>query len=114
MPYINIQTGATLAADTRQTIFKALGEVITAIPGKNAGNLMISITDNADMVFAGENTTRCMYVGIQLHKAAGHEEKTKLIEACYKLFTGATGMDANDIYITIQEFENWGALGAWL
>lgn len=114
MPYVLIQTGAALSPQTRQEIAAALGEAVTVIPGKNAGNLMLTIDAGADMVFAGKKTDECLYMDIRLHGAAAMDAKEKLVVGCYRLLTKATGMEANNIYITIQEFPKWGALGSYL
>lgn len=114
MPLVAIHTGATLSAETKQRIASDLGEAITVVPGKNAGNLMIAFHDGIDMVFAGAKTDKCMFIDIRLHGAASHEAKTALVDGMYALVMKATGLAANDIYMTVDEFPNWGAIGKYL
>lgn len=114
MPYVSLHTGATLPASLRQNIARDLGEIITVIPGKNVGNLMIAFQDGVDMVFAGSATDKCLYIDIKLHGAAEQEAKSKLVESTCAMLVKHTGIVAENIYITVQEFPYWGALGKYL
>lgn len=114
MPFISVNTNVTLDDNQKLTIAKELGKEIEVIPGKNAGNLQVEINDQKFMVFGGDPANETIYTRICLHQAAEMEAKEKFILACYKVFCGVTGIPENNIYITIEEFDNWGALGRYL
>lgn len=114
MPLIAIHTGKELAPETRSEIVDELGKIVTVIPGKNAGNLMTHFDDGAEMAFAGAKTDSCVYVDVKLHGASEHAAKTALVENCCAMLVSATGIPAENIYITVAEFPNWGALGKYL
>lgn len=114
MPFLAISTGKNLTPEAKQAITKNLGEIITVIPGKNVGNLMVEITDAAYMVFNGAKTDECLYMSILLHGAAAHEAKSALVEKCCAMLAEVTKIPVNNIYITVAEHANWGALGKYL
>lgn len=114
MPLIAVYTGRKLAAETKRNIASELGKIVTVIPGKNEGNLMVAVQDGLDMVFAGDASGDCLYADIKLHGASPHEAKDKLVTDCIAMLHAAAGVPTDNIYVTVAEFANWGAIGKYL
>lgn len=114
MPYISIETGAKLSQQDKQVIASGLGEIITAIPGKNMSNLMLGIRDDVFMAYAERDSRDCLHMHVLLRGAATIEQKDKVVADSCRLFEKISGIKADGIYVTFEELPNWGARGSYL
>lgn len=114
MPFISIHTNTKLDDSKKSKIAEELGKDIEVVPGKNVGNLMVEINDQKYMVYSGSKDKETVYMSIRLHKATEMQVKEQLISLCYSILCRNTGIPEDNIYITIEEFDNWGALGKYL
>lgn len=113
MPYIQITTGAKLSQRDKQEITAGMNEVITAIPGKNPANTMLSLKDDVFMVFGERESKDCLQMHILLYGKAALGEKAKVTADACKLFERVLGVKADGVYVTFQELDNWGAKGLY-
>jgi len=111
MPYIAINTSKPLSDRQKEALKTALGEKITVIPGKGESKLMIDISDNHTMYFAGEKR-ELAYVDVKCYGAAEFANKKAFTEAAFEAVQQTTGLPQDGIYLTYSEFENWGTLGS--
>lgn len=114
MPYITLNTGMKLTDSEKNAIITRMGDIITVIPNKNIDNMMLHILDEQYMVFAGKQTESCIFMQIQLHLPATHAQKSKLVEDTIAMLSEITKIPASNIYLNIEEYDNWGALGKYL
>ena len=49
-----------------------------------------------------------MMIHVNLYKKAEFEDKKKFTEALIKMVSETTRIEPNNIYVTIDEHENWG------
>ena len=54
MPYIAVTTSKALSDEQKDELKKTIGQKISLIPGKTEAALMVDISDNHTMYFAGE------------------------------------------------------------
>ncbi|MBM6931294.1 hypothetical protein H5999_09555 [[Clostridium] spiroforme] len=107
MPYISFKTNHKLTLRQENIIKSRAGELISMIPGKSEKSLMIHMKDDQIMYFRGEETV-CMMIHVNLYKKAEFEDKKKFTEALIKMVSETTRIEPNNIYVTIDEHENWG------
>lgn len=55
MPFINVKTNAAVPDEKETAIKSALGQAITAIPGKSESWLMVGIEPEHILYFKGDN-----------------------------------------------------------
>ena len=96
-------------------IAKKTGELITILPGKKEENLMLHLEDNQIMYFRGEDIP-CMMIAIKLYRSIDFEAKKKFTEELIKMIKDTTNIDPKDIYVSFDEYQNWGKQGTlfWL
>lgn len=111
MPFINVKTNAAVSADKEIAIKSALGEAITAIPGKSESWLMVGIESEHILYFKGENAPAAMVeVSIFGHaNASAYERLTGII--CTTL-NEQLSIEQSRIYVKYSEIDNWGWNGS--
>lgn len=111
MPYILINTSKKLSDTQKEELKSELGEKITIIPGKSESRLMIDISDDRTMYFAGEKR-ELAYVDVRCYGTTELENKKAFTEATFATVKQITGLSQDSIYLTYSEFENWGIFGS--
>lgn len=114
MPFIDVVLGDKLSKKQRETLKSGIGQLISIIPEKSEENLMLRITDGNQLYFRGEEHHCGGYMHIKLHHQAPMELKEKLIEQLFEMYQKQLGYAPEDMYITIEEFDHWGAIGKYL
>ena len=115
MPFISFTTNHKLTLRQENDIAKKTGELITILPGKKEENLMLHLEDNQIMYFRGEDIP-CMMIAIKLYRSIDFEAKKKFTEELIKMIKDTTNIDPKDIYVSFDEYQNWGKQGTlfWL
>ena len=90
MPFISFTTNQKFSLRQENEIVKRTGELITILPGKKEENLMLHIEDNQILYFRGTDVS-CMMIEVKLYKNIEFEAK--------------------DIYVSFDEYPNWGKQG---
>lgn len=105
MPYIDVKTNQTIKNNTE--LKAALGEAITAIPGKSEAWLMVSVEGNRDMWFKGSDSPLAMFeVSIfGSAESSAYEELTKRLCAISEKHLG---VPANRTYVKYTPTNLWG------
>ncbi len=111
MPYINVNTTQKLEDNKKEAIKRKLGELISIIPGKSESVLMIKFDDSSTIYYSGDVKEKAAYVDIKIHGSASNGQKKQLIERVFDVIREQLGIDNDDVFITISEFENWGFRG---
>ena len=101
MPYIAVTTSKALSDEQKDELKKTIGQKISLIPGKTEAALMVDISDNHTMYFAGEKR-KLAYVDVRCYG---------LTEALFNAVELHTGLHDDSIYLTYTEFSNWGTRG---
>jgi len=74
MPFINIKTNAAVSADKEESIKTAMGQAITAIPGKSESWLMVGIEPEYKLWFKGTSDPAAM-VQVSIYGTADRSAK---------------------------------------
>ena len=110
MPFISVTTSKKLDQSQREALCAGLGKDISIIPGKSQANLMIDIFDGRFMCFSGE-AKPCAYLAVHLYGPAPLEKKAEFTAALFGLMQEVCGLSPDDVYISYQEYPNWGSRG---
>ena len=113
MPYIAVTTSKALSDEQKDELKKTIGQKISLIPGKTEAALMVDISDNHTMYFAGEKR-KLAYVDVRCYGSTEFENKKALTEALFDAVELHTGLHDDSIYLTYSEFSNWGTRGKTL
>ena len=111
MPFIEVKTNVSVSADTAADIKSALGQSITAIPGKSEGWLMVGIVPDYMLWFKGTNEPAAM-VEVSLYGGASHNAKTTLTSHITGILTDSLGISSDRVYVKYSETESWGWNGS--
>lgn len=111
MPFISVNVTKTLSDAQKDAIMKGLGEKITAIPGKSEGALMIDVSDGHTMYLAGQRQELLAYLDVKIYGTTEFAYKKAFTEAAFQVVADATGIPADQMYLTFSQFENWGTKG---
>ena len=103
MPFISFTTNHKLTLRQENEIAKRTGELITILPGKKEENLMLHLEDNQIMYFRGDDIP-CMMIAVKLYNTIDTEELVKMIKE-------TTNIEINDVYVSFDEYPNWGKQG---
>ncbi|MGE4548625.1 MAG: phenylpyruvate tautomerase MIF-related protein [Intestinibacillus sp.] len=111
MPFISVNVTKPLSDAQKDAIMKGLGEKITLIPGKSEAALMIDVADGHAMYLAGTRRDALAYLDVKIYGSTEFEYKKAFTEAAFQVVAEATGIPADQMYLTFSQFENWGTKG---
>lgn len=107
MPTIQIKSAINISDDVKELIKVDLGKAIEAIPGKSEGWLMVLFGHCQDLYFRGEKNNQAALVEVGIKGSAAKENFAKLGELITQSLTKHTDLEADGIYISFTEFENY-------
>lgn len=111
MPYISVNVTGTLSDAQKDAIKSGLGAKIGLIPNKKESVLMVDLSENHTMYFAGEKRSLA-FVDVRCYKSAAFEDKKAFTEAVFQLLQEVIGLTADDIYLSYGEYDTWGTKGS--
>ncbi|MGN0612470.1 MAG: phenylpyruvate tautomerase MIF-related protein [Porcipelethomonas sp.] len=111
MPFINVKTNAKVPADKETSLKSALGQAITAIPGKSESWLMVGIEPEHILYFKGDNSPAAM-VDVSIFGHADSSSYDNLTAEICKIINEQLSIEQSRIYIKYSEIENWGWNGS--
>ena len=107
MPFIRTTTNRTVACETADKIKSACGEAITLLRGKTEDWLMVEVTGDVNLYFAGTDDP-CAIAEVQLLGRANPAELENLTDAMTKILTEALDLSPERIYVRYEEVAYWG------
>lgn len=111
MPFINIKTNAAVPADKEENIKTAMGQAITAIPGKSESWLMVGIEPEYKLWFKGTSDPAAM-VQVSIYGTADRSAKNKLTGKISEIIGDELGISPSRIYVSYTDIPDWGWNGA--
>lgn len=111
MPFIDIKTNVAVAADKEENIKSAMGQAITAIPGKSESWLMVGFEPEFKLYFKGTSDPAAM-VQVSIYGGADRASKNKLTGKISEILGDELGISPSRIYVSYSETPDWGWNGA--
>lgn len=105
MPFIEVKTNQTITDKT--ALKSALGEAITAIPGKSEAWLMVELEGEKDMYFKGSDAP-CAMFEIAIFGKASDEAYDDLTKRICEISETLLDVSADRTYVKYSEIEHWG------
>jgi phenylpyruvate tautomerase PptA (4-oxalocrotonate tautomerase family) len=110
MPYIAINTSLEISETQKEIIKTELGRLITIIPTKTESGLMIDFSDKRTFYKAGKKVDG-VFIDLRLLHQFDFDAKKKFTEEVIEMIHQKMNVSKENIYVTIMEFDNWGAIG---
>lgn len=111
MPHISVNLSMTISEEQEREMVSRLGEIITAIPGKNEKGLMVSINDGDKLYRGGEPMEKGAYVETKIFKDCPREAKREYCARTIAMLEEVLGIPTGHIYVTFFEVFDWAAGG---
>lgn len=111
MPYINVKTNVSVFKEQEVNIKSALGQAITAVPGKSEGWLMVGIEPDQILYFRGDDSPAAM-VEVSLYGSASSNSLTTLTSHITGILTDNLGISSDRIYVSYTSTNDWGWNGS--
>lgn len=111
MPYINVKTNAAVPAQKAEAIKSAMGQAITAIPGKSETWLMVGIEPEQMLYFQGSGAPAAI-VEVTIYGSATASAYNALTGKITAILNSELDIAPNRIYVKYAETDNWGWNGS--
>ncbi|MEE0023293.1 phenylpyruvate tautomerase MIF-related protein [Ruminococcus sp.] len=111
MPFINVKTNAAVPYEKETAIKSALGQAITAIPGKSESWLMVGIEPEHILYFKEDSAPAAM-VEVSVFGHADSSAYEKLTDSVCTILNEQLSIDPSRIYVKYSETPNRGWNGS--
>ena len=110
MPYIAINTVQELNNTQKEKIKTELGRLMSIIPTKNEAGLLIDFSGGRTFYKAGLKVDGA-FIDLRLFKKSELGPKKEYCAEVFNLLARELGIEKENMYLNIGEFENWGSKG---
>lgn len=111
MPFINVKTNSAVSKDREVSIKSALGQAITAVPGKSENWLMVEIEPERKLYFKGTDAPAAM-VEVSVFGSADSSAFSELTNRICVILNSELGIDSSRIYVKYEATSEWGWNGS--
>ena len=111
MPFIDVKTNVSVSEEQKNSIKTALGQAITAIPGKSESWLMVGIKPEYDLWFKREDAPAAM-VEVYIFGSASSNALTTLTSHITGILTDNIGIPSDRVYVKYTSTNDWGWNGS--
>jgi len=111
MPYVRITLAKELDAETADKLIERIGAAINNIPEKVPQFTMAELRDGSKIYLGGVRQTDVAYVDIKYFGKFPFEQRKGVAEDAAKAINELLEIPFEKIYLTMNEYETWGALG---
>lgn len=111
MPFINVRTNVAVPADRETAIKSALGQAVTAIPGKSEAWLMVGIEPEYTLYFKGTNEPAAM-VEVSIYGSASSSSLNALTGKITDVLSKQLSVEPSRIYVKYAQTPDWGWNGS--
>lgn len=107
MPFIEVKTNSESVKENKDALKAALGEAITAIPGKSEAWLMVDINEPSAMYFKGESDN-CAMFDVSIFGNASDSAYDDLTTRICAISEKYLNVPASRTYVKYSEYLHWG------
>lgn len=111
MPFINVKTNSSVSKEKEVALKSALGQAITAIPGKSENWLMVEIEPERKLYFKGTDAPAAM-VEVSVFGSSNPSAFGNLTNQICTILNGELGIDTSRIYVKYEATSDWGWNGS--
>ena len=110
MPYIDIRITKTVDATSRDKLQTKIARIMELIPGKNAGNTTICISDNYTM-YKNNLPIEAAFIDVRLFKESPTDSKRAFAKSLFSIFENELGLPPSKVQMNFVELPCWAANG---
>ncbi len=110
MPFLSVKTSAYIEDGCKMELQRALGALVTVIPGKTIDNCITDISCGRDMFRHGEKALAA-FVDLRLFTPAPDDAKQTFMEGLCKLLKDKLNIEPVNVYCNFVELDQWGSGG---
>ena len=107
MPFIEVKTTEDLSAVAAE-LKSALGDAITAIPGKSESWLMLGFDDEKPMYFKGDSSSPMAFVDISVFGKSTDDGCEKMTKELCSIYNEILGIAPDKFYVKYSGTNQWG------
>ncbi|MCH5324777.1 MAG: hypothetical protein J1E39_06130 [Eubacterium sp.] len=107
MPFINVKTNVSVPDDSKTAIKSALGQAITAIPGKSERWLMVGIEPEYSLYFQGTDSPAAI-AEVSVYGHPSPDAMNSLTGKITDILSDTLALSPDRIYVSYAETDNWG------
>lgn len=111
MPFINVKTNSAVSKDKEIALKSALGQAITAIPGKSENWLMVEIEPERKLYFKGSDAPAAM-VEVSVFGAPNSSAFSNLTNQICSILNSELSIESSRIYVKYEATSDWGWNGS--
>lgn len=113
MPYARVSIAKELDAETADKLIERIGKAINNIPEKVPQFTMVELCDGAKMFLGGKRQEDVCYIDIKYFGKFPFEQRKAVAEDAAKAIKELFDIPVEKVYLTMNEYETWGALGGF-
>jgi phenylpyruvate tautomerase PptA (4-oxalocrotonate tautomerase family) len=110
MPHMDIRISKTVDTKTREKLQSEIAGSMELIPGKNAANTLICISDNYTM-YRDLQCIEAAFVDVRLYKESPAESKKAFAERLFVIFENVLNIEPSNVQINFVELPCWASGG---
>ncbi len=110
MPFINVKTNVSVSKEKEIAVKSALGEAITAIPGKSESWLMVGIEPDYRLYFKGTDEPAAM-TEVSVYGNASSAALSTLTQRISDILSRELSLSPSRIYVKYEQTPDWGWSG---
>lgn len=111
MPFINVKTNVSVSAGKEEAVKSALGQAVTAIPGKSESWLMVGLQPDYKLYFKGESSPAAM-VEVSIFGSAPSSAFEKLTAKVCDILNKELEIPPSRVYVSYSQTPDWGWNGS--
>jgi len=108
MPYIDIRISKPVNITQKNKLQSEIAGIMEIIPGKNAGNTTICISDN-HTIYRDTKPIEAAFVDIRLYKESSTESKGLFAERLFSIFEKELGIQPSHVSMNFVELPCWAS-----
>jgi len=110
MPYIDIRISKPVDVTKKNKLQSEIAGIMEIIPGKNAGNTTICISDN-HTIYRDTKPIEAAFIDIRLYKESPTESKSLFAERLFSIMNTELGIPPSHVQMNFVELPCWASNG---
>ena len=111
MPYIRLSVAQKLAPEKQEELVKGLGDALSIIPGKDGRGLIVDMEDGKTLYVGGVKQDNMVFADVRYYSNFEYHIKKDFTVAVFNAINKALGTSKERMFLTINEYNNWGGFG---
>ena len=111
MPYIDIRVSKSVDIASRDKLQAEIAGIMELIPGKNAGNTTICISDG-HTIYRDRQPIEAVFIDIRLYKESSTDSKSVFAERLFSVIENELSIPPSHVQMNFVELPCWASNGS--